>query len=291
MISRRDFIKGSIGIAFALNKIDIVVVEGEASRATETAIEMLGGIKRFVKKGHKVIIKPNMSFPNPYSMATTTNPKVVAKVARLCSLAGANPILIIDNPIREPELCLNRTGIRDACRGIKNTYIFSIKDRSLFKRVKVPKGKVLGEVEVVKDIIDSDIIINIPVAKSHSASGVSFGMKNLMGLIWDRKYFHERVDLNQAIADLNTLVKPRLTIIDATRILLDGGPGGPGRIEVKNKIIAGTDPVALDSYTTEIGRWYGREVKGRNVKHILYAYRMGLGEIDINKLNIVKKNL
>jgi len=149
----------------------------------------------------------------------------------------------------------------------------------------------LHEVEILKDVLDSDVLINIPIAKSHNATGVSLGLKGLMGVIYDREYFHEKVDLNQAIADLSTIVKPKLTIIDATRVMTAGGPTGPGPVDQLNTIVAGADPVAVDSAVVPLAKWYGHEFHAKNVKHIKQAHDLGLGEMDLNKLKTKRVTL
>jgi len=139
--------------------------------------------------------------------------------------------------------------------------------------------------------LDNPVFINIPVAKSHSATGVSLGMKGLMGTILDRESFHSQYNINQAIADLGTVIKPHLTILDATRALVSGGPGGPGEVKKPNLIIAGVDPVAVDSYGVGIVPWYGQNFKGRQVEHLLAAHQRGLGKIDIDQLKIFKEKV
>ncbi len=304
-ISRRDFLKwvmkggAALSLTLALprssthlwavpisEKVDIAVARGNVQRSVKAAIDALGGIGRFVRRGQKVVIKPNMSFPNPPEWGTTTSPEVVAAIAGLCREAGAAQILIVDNPLRRSDICLKRSGIQDAVQSLPETYVFAAKDRSFFKKVDVPGGKVLYSVEVVKDVLKADVLINVPIAKSHTATGVSFGMKNLMGLIWDRSAFHEKFDLNQGIVDLSRLIRPNLIIIDATRALITSGPSGPGKVIPLGTIVAGTDVVAVDSYTVSLAKWYGRSFKGRNVRHILMANQQRLGEVDTTRLRI-----
>jgi len=135
------------------------------------------------------------------------------------------------------------------------------------------------------------VLINIPIAKSHNATGVTLGMKGLMGVIYDREYFHEKVDLNQAIADLNTVIKPDLTIIDATRVMTSGGPTGPGAVEQLDTIIAGFDPVAVDAAAISLSKWYGHSFNAKQVKHIKLAHDMGLGEINPDNLKIKRASI
>lgn len=301
-ITRRHFLKtAAAGVALSLagrtsfsvakEEYDLAVISGEPVAATRKALEAIGGISRFVKKGQRVVLKPNMSFTRTPEFAATTHPWVVATVAQDCINAGAQQVLILDHTLHRAELCLERTGIREACKNIPGVHVLTLQERKFFQEIKVPQGKVLERVEVMKEILDGSVLINIPVAKSHSATGVSMGIKGLMGLIWDRESFHSRYNMNQALADLATVIKPQLTILDATRALTSGGPGGPGTVMKPNLIIAGVDPVAVDSYGVSIVPWYGQHFKGRQVEHLLIAHQRGLGKIDIDQLKILKEKV
>jgi uncharacterized protein (DUF362 family) len=300
IISRRQFIiTTAAGVAVGLagypsflraaEEVDLAVISGEPAAATRKALEVLGGIARFVKKGQRVVIKPNMSFAKTPDFAASTHPLVVVAVAQACIEAGAREVLVLDHTLQRAELCLERTGIRDACKQhVPGVHVLALQDRKFFREIRIPQGKVLDRVEVLTDILDNAVLINIPVAKSHSATGVSLGLKGLMGLIWDRESFHSRFNINEGIADLATVIKPQLTILDATRAMASGGPGGPGDVKKPNLIIAGVDPVAVDSYGVGIVPWYGRNFKGRQVEHLLEAHQRGLGKIDVEKLRIYK---
>ncbi len=301
-LSRREFLKFTAITALAMNGLarntfsqesnsepDLIVVKSDSpGKATIDAINALGGIEKFIKSGDSVVIKPNIAFPNPPDWGSTTNPEVVITVAKLCLDAGARSILIIDHPMAKPEQCLIRTGINDAVNKIASDKIkvsMEMEQRS-YTEVKLEKAKALEKTDVHRSILKADVFINIPVAKSHSATIVSFGMKNLMGLIWDRGYLHQKIDLHQGIADLSTFIKPSLIIMDASKALITRGPEGPGRTEKLNTIISGIDPVAVDAYTLTLSSWNGRKYKPDDVKHISSAYEMKLGEMDIEKLSI-----
>jgi len=297
--TRRNFLKSTSGLvlgwagsrsfAHAAADQDLVVVSGDPAAATRKALEGMGGIGRFVQKGQRVVLKPNMSFASPPERASTTHPLVVTTVAQACLEAGAERVVVVDYPLYKTELCLQRSGIQDACKSIRGVYVLGLDDRKFFREVKVPQGKVLDRVEVMKEVLDSHVLINLPQAKSHSNTGVSLGIKGLMGLIWDRWSFHAKYNINQALADLATVIKPQLTILDATRALVSGGPGGPGEIQRPNLIIAGTDPVAVDSYGVTVAPWYGQQFKARQVEHLLVAHQRGLGKIDVEQLRILKE--
>jgi uncharacterized protein (DUF362 family) len=301
-MTRRKFLKAVVagtaltltgGSSFSLAKeeYDLAVISGETVAATRKALEVIGGITRFVKKGQRVVLKPNMSFARTPDFSATTHPLVVATVAQACIEAGAQQVLVLDHTLQRAELCLERTGIRGACKNMPGVHVLALQERKFFGEIKIPRGKVLERVEVFREILEGHVLINIPVAKSHSATGVSLGMKGLMGLIWDRESFHSQYDINQAIGDLATVVKPQLTILDATRALVSGGPGGPGEVKKPNLIIAGIDPIAVDSYGASVVPWYGQKFKGRQVEHLLVAHQKGLGKIDIDQLKIFKEKV
>jgi uncharacterized protein (DUF362 family) len=222
-------------------------------------------------------------------MATTTHPEIVATVAQSCLEAGAQKVMVFDHTLRSPDICLERSGIEAACKNLDDVFVVGLKEEKFFEDVPVPQGQALRNVKVIKGVMDADVIINLPVAKSHSTTTVSLGMKNLMGLIWDRRSFHARLDMNTALADLSTVIKPTLIVVDATRVLANGGPGGPGKVIPLNTVVAGTDPVAVDAYAVTLARWYGKEFGPTQIKHLAAASRRGIGEIDLQKLTISRK--
>ena len=302
-MNRRDFIKKSVecaaytaatvglsgvfkGADAAEQGPDLVVANGSPGPATRAAVEAMGGMGRYVRPKDKVVIKPNMSFPNPPEWGTTTHPDVVREVTNLCLKAGASSVLVLDNPLRNAEMCLERSGLRKACIDLPETQVQGMTDRSFFEEIKIPHGKALTSTMVMKKALEADVLITVPVAKSHSATGVSLTMKGMMGLVYDRRTFHLDLDLDVAVVDLCTVLKPTLTIIDASRLLSEGGPGGPGKVIPMNKIIASTDFVAADAMAVEMGTWYGRKFKGHQVKHIQMAHARGLGRIDVPSLSV-----
>jgi uncharacterized protein (DUF362 family) len=297
-IARRDFLKttaaavvslaGKPMISAAMENYDLAVISGEPGPAVKKALEVLGGIGRFVKRGDRVILKPNMSFANPPEMGSTTHPDVVSSVAKICLEAGAKRVLVLDYTLRPAPLCLERTGIESACKAIKGVEVLAVEEKKFFREIKIPKGKVLDRVEVMEEVLESEVLINLPQAKSHSNTGVSLGIKNLMGLIWDRHSFHYKFNIGQGLADLSTVIKPHLTILDATRALVSGGPGGPGEVQKPRLVIAGVDPVAVDSFGVTVVPWYGQKFQGRQVEHLLLTHQQGVGKIDLEQLNIFK---
>lgn len=266
---------------------DLVVSYGNDPAAmTRTAIDALGGIGRFVKPGNKVLIKPNMSFASGPEAGSNTHPLIVREVAKLCADAGASKVSVVDNVLHSASDCLKMSKIPETCKDIPNTAVNVVKNKRLFREVKVDQGKELKHMEVLADALDADVLIAIPVGKSHSSSGVSLSMKGMMGLIFDRLSFHSRHDLHEAIVDMVTVLKPHLVVVDGTRILSTGGPGGPGKVIPLNLVIASTDMVAADAQMVALGTWYGKQFQPQQVRHIRSAAERGLGRMDLDKLNI-----
>ena len=271
---------------------DLSVVKGPSPAAcVREAVQSLGGMGRFVSKGDVVVIKPNMGFGNPRSNNATTDPDVVRALAELALQAGAKRILVFDNPCHNPKIVLEVSGIKDRLTDLHDTFVFIIKEERFFRQVTLPKAQVLKTSEVSIDILEADVIINVPVAKAHSSALVTFGMKNWMGVVKNRKPFHAWLDMHQAIADIASYIKPKLTVLDATRALVTNGPGGPGKILNLQTIVAGTDPVAIDAYATTLAPWDDKGYRPDQIPYIVKAAKMGLGQISLDKLNIVTRTL
>jgi uncharacterized protein (DUF362 family) len=274
MLSTPDILK-AIEKPAVSERLDLAVVRGgDPTTNTKKAIWALGGIEKFVKKGDKVAVKPNPCTPNRPEIASTTNPAVVETVVELCMQAGARDVVVLshDSPGN-----FERNGIGDAAARAGARVVAAV-SRDMYRAVPVLRGRLLRNVQIVEEILDADVFINMPIAKDHSEAGLTLGMKNLMGINWDRRYFHEN-GLHQAIADLSSVVAPDLIIMDANRILLTNGPGGPGQTRDDKTVIAGTDQVAVDTYSTRLLDRIPEEIG-----HIQCAYELGVGEMDLTRL-------
>jgi len=298
-ITRRDFLRISAGMAFTtllpksllpLHAGEAVapvigIARGEKSKLAKAAIDLVGGIDTFIQEGDSVCIKPNISFAANSTCGATTSAEVTRQVVRLCLEAGASKVMIVDHTIQDPKLCTERSGIEEAIIDKKKVSLLTLTKERQFAEVEVTGGNELQVIKVAKILENVNKFINLPTAKSHSATGVSLGIKNLMGLIWDRGSLH-RKNLHRAIAELATVMKPDLTVVDATRVLTSGGPGGPGKTVTLDAVIAGQDVVAVDSYTVGITQWYNKSFTGKGVKYIVAAAELGLGEIDTERMRI-----
>lgn len=267
----------------------IVDVHGaDVARMVDAALAALGGLSRFMKPGAVVAIKPNIAFASPREWATASNPDVVIALARACLKAGASKVQVLEYPVHDASKTLLTSGLGAALKTMPEVELRVLGEDGDFVRASVRNGLVLKNVDVAKLAVGADLLISVPVAKSHGATGVSFGMKNSMGLIRDRKLFHVAVDIHQALVDLARVIRPQLTVLDATRALLSGGPRGPGETIEPGRIIAGSNMISVDAYGLTVGRFNGRDNAPADIKHIALAGKAKLGEIDYNKLVIEK---
>jgi len=251
-------------------------------RTTGKAISLLGGIGRFVKPGATVVVKPNMGWDRSAEQGANTHPLVVRGVVEECIRAGARKVKVFDRTCNDARRCYVNSGIEPALKGMKNVEVKHIEEER-YKKVTL-NGKVLKEWELYDEALTADVYINVPVAKNHGLTKLTLGMKNVMGIMGgNRGIIHKNIDM--ALADINAVFRPHLTVIDATRILIAHGPqGGDQRdIRVLNKVIASTDMVAADAYATTLFGMNPDEI-GVTVA----AYKRGLGEMDLKKIRLLK---
>ena len=263
---------------------DVAIAKGSPAAATRAAVEMLGGMRRFVKEGQKVVIKPNMSFAAGPENATNTHPEVVREVLVMCKEAGASRIRVLDHSLQDADQALDLSGIRAACDGVETGICHHLMNAGFYSEELIPGAQEMRDNSFMRDVLDADVLIAVPVAKSHAGAGVSLSLKGQMGLILDRFIMHSRYDLHTSIVDLNTRICPDLAVIDATRVLTTGGPGGPGNVITPGEVIASADPVAADATAVASYEWYGQKMQPRQVGYIRLAHERGLGRMDIENL-------
>jgi uncharacterized protein (DUF362 family) len=261
------------------NLPQMAIIQGQDPRQlVRRAIQELGGIRRFIAPGDVVVIKPNIAFDRTPAQAANTNPEVVAEMVRLCREAGAKNVIVTDVSINEPRRCFERSGIAEAARA-EGAQIILPEERR-FREVDL-RGDVLGSWPVLEPFLAADKMINIPVAKHHSLTGASLGMKNWYGILGgQRPRLHQRI--HESLVDLADFMRPTLTIIDAYRVLLRNGPTG-GNLEdvaLRKTLIAGTDPVALDAYTAK-AYW---DLDSERLRYLKLATERGLGTLNFESL-------
>ena len=307
-IGRRDFIKTSAGagLTLAMGQALAAASTGAAKAKAPTvgvgigedygqaavrAVALAGGIKRFVPKGARVALLPNVQSRHP---GAYTNPEILRAVIRLCKKAGASEINCLSWLTAKHWDDTGLKAILDAeGAGLK---LFE-KDESLFKPVPVPNGVVLKEARVLAALFDHDVLINLPITKDHAGNKFTGAMKNLMGLNSpeNNRTFHrpnwktdpdDVAHLDQSIVDLNKAVRPALNVVDATEFIVSNGPYGPGQLFRPQRVVAGTDRVAIDAHCASL--W---GLKPSDIVQIKRGGEQGLGEINPEKIVLREENI
>ena len=265
--------------------VDVGVGAGpDYEKAAAKAVELLGGMKKFVRKGHKVAILPNVQSRHHGSF---TKPEILRAVIKLCRAAGAREVNCLSwQTLKQWE----DTGLKAVIDAEGGGLKLFERDESLFKAVPVPGGQALTEARILAELFHHDLFINMPITKDHAGNKFTGTMKNLMGLNSpvNNRTFHrpnwktdpnDVAHLEQSIVDLNKVVRPALNVVDATEFIITNGPFGPGELIKPQKVVAGTDRVAVDAYCA--GLW---GLKPEDIVQIKRAAEQGLGTLDLTKV-------
>jgi uncharacterized protein (DUF362 family) len=300
-MKRRDFIRKGIGAGIAAGSFatagsysklwggismiqnhDLVAVKGgEPGAMFDRAIQSMGGMEKYVKKGQKVVIKPNIGWDAVPERASNTNPQLVGRIVEHCLAAGAKDVFVFDHTINEWRRCYKNSGIEKATKDAGGIIVDG-NSVGRYHEVDIPGGRSLNKALVHELILESDVFINVPVLKHHGGAGLCVSMKNLMGAVWDRQYWHAN-NLHQCIADFTTAVKPDLNVVDGYKVLMRNGPRGVSVADVETRKfqIISSDMVAADTAATKF-----LAKNPSQIGHIRIASEMELGEMDLSKLNI-----
>ena len=292
-VKRRTFLKaGGAAAAAAIvpgsvlgdeKAARIVVVHGtDIAKMVEAGMEKMGGWKKFFKPGAKVAVKPNLAWNSKPEQGGNTHPDILRAVVKAAEACKVKQINIPENTCHPEKMTFRASGALDALEGT-SAKLYRPKAGE-YREVDVPKGKICQKAKVACDLLDADCLVNIPVAKHHGGATLTLSMKNWMGAVDNktRRSWH-RDGLHQCIADFSTFLKPTLIVIDATRIMLDHGPQGPGKLAHPHEIIFATDPVAADTYAASL---FGK--KPADVPHIRLAAELGVGCADLKKIDVVR---
>jgi uncharacterized protein (DUF362 family) len=255
---------------------------GDPAAITQAAIAALGGMAHFVKSGDDVIIKPNIcvNYRSP-EYAATTNPTVVATLVTLCLEAGARRVRVMDTPFPgiPADAAYEVSEIGQAVEAAGG--VMEVMSPVKFVTTPIPEGLDLTEWEVYQDVLDTNVLINVPIAKTHNLARLSLGIKNLLGVITKPNQMHG--NLGQRAADLASLVRPTLTVVDAVRIMTAGGPtgGSLNYVQQTDTIIASHDFVAADAYAATLF-----DLTGADIAYVQAAADMGLGTLDLGSVEV-----
>ena len=296
-MDRRKFLKtttaGAVGLSLsqlAVNNIfaqdtypDVAWIEnGEPVQLLKSALEVMGGMKRFINKGDVVVVKTNIGWDRAPEFAANTNPDLVAEVVKECFKAGAKEVKIFDRTCNNKNRCYKNSQIQAKAEDAGADVSHMRKNK--YKEVEIPKGEVLKSWEIYKDYLEADKVINIPIAKHHSLNFVSLGLKNLMGVMGgNRGSLHN--EFFKKLVDIDSQIMPTLTIVDAYRMLMANGPVGGNLADVKTARSLIMSPCTVSADYTALKLF---ELDLEQVGHVNEAYKRGLNLYDLKKLNVKK---
>jgi len=254
---------------------------GDPEAITVAALAELGGMKRFVRRGDDVVIKPNIctGYHGP-EYAATTNPVVVGTLVALCRRAGAGRVRVMDSPFGGPaDEAYRVSGIAAAVEQAGGE--MEIMAPAKFQEFEIPDGRSIKSWPIYRDVLSCDVLIDAPIVKTHGLTRLTLAGKNLLGVILEPGSIHS--DVGQRTADLISVCRPTLTVVDAVRVLTANGPTGGdlNDVEQLDTVIAGADIVAADSYAATLF-----DLRGEDVPYVRAAAAMGLGEIDLDRVDV-----
>lgn len=305
-MKRRDFLKTSV-VAGAALSLDfkglqaalstntmaveqvpemVAVMGGEPEAMLDKALETLGGIDKYIKKGQKVVIKPNIGWDRTPELAGNTNPELIKALVKKCLAAGAEKVTVFDHTCDNWQKCYESSGIAAAVKEAGGI-IMPGNDEKYFKEVAIPNGVKVKSAKIHEALIEADAWINVPVLKNHGGAKLSCAMKNYMGIVWDRRFFHQN-DLQQCIADICTWQKkPVLNIVDAYRMMHQNGPQGKSAADVATlkSMIVSPNIVAIDTAALALFNQV-KKLDMEAVGHIGKGEELKLGTTDLKKVNI-----
>jgi uncharacterized protein (DUF362 family) len=310
-MKRRDFFKSAaiVGIAsfFKTNALGsvlsgkemsvhsqpdlVAVMGGEPAVMLDRALKELGGIGHFVKKGQKVVIKPNIGWDKSPQLAANTNPELVGALVKLCKGAGASEVIVFDHSCQDWKKCYTNSGIEKAVLAAGGKMV-PANDESYYREVELPRGVNMKSAKIHKALLDCDVWFNVPVLKHHGGAKNTISMKNLMGIVWDRSYFHGH-DLHQCIADAATFhKKPALNIVDAYRIMKSNGPQGKSESDVVKlkSLLVSPDYVAVDTAAMKLFSQV-QPTDLKDVRYIELAEKNRVGTQHLENLNVKRIKL
>ncbi len=268
--------------------IDIAVAENmKPEELVQAAVDKYGGISSWVHPGDIVAIKPNLAWARQPAQAATTSPAVLAAVIKLCKQANPGRVIIIEHSCDTSSVTFDMSGAKQVCQEL-SVPLISLSHENMYQQVALPAGRNIPTDQIATDILECDVYINLPIVKSHSATGATIALKNQMGVVWDRGAYHragagtaQGLNLHQNIAGLAASLRPTLNIVDATRVLLTGGPKGPGKVEERNTVLVSADMVAVDAYAAQL-----LQQQPEDIPYIGLAAQAGVGKSDLSAIKV-----
>ncbi len=265
-----------------------IATKGEPAERVKAAVDAFGGIQTIVNPGDRVVIKPNLAWARTPDVGANTTPAILAAVIKLAMDAGAKEVAVVEHSCDKSTITFEMTGAQQVCDEL-GVQLIGLDNQAMYVEHDVG-GSNIGRDLLAREILESDVYINLPCLKHHGATIVSLSMKNQMGANWDRQSYHSKGavaggsdNLHRNIADLAGVLRPTLVVIDATFALKSNGPKGPGDLEETGAVIVSHDMVAADALGTEMLGF-----KLENVPHLAMAQELGVGRMDLENLAVAR---
>ncbi len=298
-ISRRDFLKYTLTTGVAATIAPSWLALGRPQPIDGTKVWIIHGTdkKKLMAKCLEIIfenggfgshpdnltLKVNAAWARTPETGANTSPELVGAFLAGCRDAGIKKLTLPEHPCNNAKYAFTRSGILAEAEKYDADMIDLKKKKKFYKDYSISKGKSLTEAKVARQFMECDALVNMPVAKDHSAAVLTAAMKNWMGAVEDRGFWH-RNDLNQCIADFSSFIKPQWSIVDATRLMLTKGPQGPSKdMKYPNLLVVSRDPVAADSFSATL---FNDSID--KIGYLTIAKEMRLGETDLDRMNIIR---
>lgn len=263
-----------------------IVTGRERPAMVRRALEAMGGVQRFIKRGDRVMLKVNAAFASPAILSATTHPDLAAELVRLCLAAGAASVVVTDNPINDPESCFTLTGIAPAVRAAGGEVI--LPRPGLFAPGTLPGGRLIRDWPVLHEPFRGITkLIGVAPVKHHNRAGASMTMKNWYGLLAGRRnQFHQ--DINGIIVELAMMVRPTFVILDGTASMMANGPTGGSLADLKptQTMIISTDGIAADAFGATL-----LDKTSADLPYLARAAALGLGTVDFASLHPIRESV
>ena len=251
--------------------------QGSPEEKLRRALDGVGGLDHFIKPGDIVLVKPNVAFDRSPNLGATSNPELLEVLVRMLLVdCRAQEVRVADNPIESPADCFAKSRIRYATE-VAGGRVY-LPDSNAFRMLNTPGAELIGNWWFFhRPFTNVDKVIGLAPVKDHNLCEASIGMKNWYGLLGGtRNQFHQ--DIHEIVSDLTLMIKPTLTILDGTHILMQNGPtgGDPSNVKQGDAVLVGLDPVALDAWAFEHLLDRGRDYP----KYMYRAEEKGTGHLD-----------
>jgi uncharacterized protein (DUF362 family)/Pyruvate/2-oxoacid:ferredoxin oxidoreductase delta subunit len=260
----------------------------KAAVAVTKAVDEIGGIDRFIKKGNHVLIKPNLLISSSVDKHVTTHPEIVRAVIKLVKKAGGKPRIGDSPAMGSAKKVSSKCGIADVA---KEEHVEIVNFNSPVE-VSNPAGIQFKKFKLDRAVLETDAIISLPKLKTHGQMTLTLGVKNMFGAVpgtrksqWHLAAGTDRLNFGRMLVDLYQRISPRLTIMDGIIGMHGNGPqnGDPKKIGL---VMASEDAVALDAVICEIVG-----LKRDRMPTTLAAEEMGVGETRLDRISITGESI